>query len=122
MSKKASKNNVTADVPSPKPDATTSKIEAIKELIFGENIQEYDYEFESIKADILKKKNELEALIDTTKRELLQSLDSINTDVNIRITELDDKVNEQNDTLNDKKLDRQLLGDLLIKLGEKISQ
>ena len=32
----------------------TSKIEAIKELIFGENIQAYDSEFEKLKADILK--------------------------------------------------------------------
>ena len=31
----------------------SSKIDAIKQLIFGENIQAYDSEFEAVKSDIL---------------------------------------------------------------------
>lgn len=118
MSKKEQvKNGVVASI-----DDATSKIAAIKDLIFGDNIQEYNHEFENIKADILKKKKELEAFIDDTKRELLQSIDSMGTDVNIRITELEDKLAEKADDLDAKKIDRELLGNLLIKLGEKITQ
>ncbi len=100
----------------------SSKIDAIKQLIFGENIQEYNSEFEAVKQDILNKKQELENLIDDVKAELLQNIDNLSTDINIRITELENTLDDKADALDDKKLDRRLFGDLLIKLGEKISQ
>ena len=100
----------------------SSKINAIKELIFGENIIEYNHEFEAIKKDILSKKNTLEELIQITKKELIESIDNLNTDLNIRITDLEDNLNEKLDNLNEKKVDRRQLGDLLIKLGNKIAE
>lgn len=100
----------------------TSKIDAIKQLIFGENIQEYNSEFEAVKQDILNKKKELEALMDDVKAELLQNIDNLSTDINIRITDLENTLNEKAEDLNEKKVDRRQLGELLITLGEKISQ
>lgn len=100
----------------------SSKIDAIKELIFGENIQEYNLEFETLKADILKKKEELQELISTVESELLNNIDTLSTDINIRITDLENSINDKLEGMDDKKADRQLLGDLFIKLGEKISK
>ncbi|MBB3124310.1 uncharacterized protein YoxC [Mesoflavibacter sabulilitoris] len=100
----------------------SSKIDAIKQLIFGENMQAYDSEFETLKKDILNKKEELEQLIDEVKTELLQNIDNLSTDVNIRITELEASLEEKTDALEEKKVDRKLLGELFTKLGEKISQ
>ena len=111
---KTTTDNINANDP-------TSKIDAIKQLIFGENIQEYDHEFEAVKKDILSKKKELESLIDDVKIELLQNIDNLSTDINIRITELENTFDDKTDALDEKKLDRKLFGDLLIKLGEKIS-
>lgn len=102
-------------------DAST-KIDAIKQLIFGENIQAYDSEFESVKKDIIDKKKQLETLVDEVRSELLQSIDNLSTDVNIRITEFEDSMGAKLDNLQDKKADRKLLGELFTKLGEKISQ
>lgn len=115
MSKKNGQEAVTED-------ANSSKIEAIKNLIFGENIAEYNHEFEAVKADIKKKKASLEDLIATTKAELNQAIDNLNTDVNIRITELEDKLETKADELHEQKVDRKLLGDLLVKLGTKIGE
>jgi len=100
----------------------TSKIDAIKQLIFGENMVEYNHEFEAVKQDILKKKKDLENLVDDVKSELLQNIDNLSTDINIRITELESTFNDKAEALNDKKVDRKLLGELFTKLGEKISQ
>ncbi|AUC75060.1 fructose 1,6-bisphosphatase [Olleya sp. Bg11-27] len=100
----------------------TSKIDAIKQLIFGENMQAYDSEFETLKQDILTKKQELEALMDDVKSEILQNIDNLSTDINIRITELENSFEDKADALNEKKVDRKLLGELFTKLGEKISQ
>ena len=101
---------------------SSSKIDAIKQLIFGENMQAYDSEFETLKQDILNKKEALENLIDEVKTELLQNIDNLSTDINIRITELEASLQEKTEDLDDKKLDRRLLGEFFTKLGEKISQ
>lgn len=99
-----------------------SKIDAIKDLIFGDNIAEYNHEFEAIKEDILKKKTALEELIASIQTELNQTIDNLSTDINIRITDLENNLDEKIENLNNKKVDRKQLGDLLIKLGSKISE
>jgi gas vesicle protein len=99
-----------------------SKIDAIKELIFGENIKAYNSEFDSLKTDILDKKKELQNLVDEVRSELLQNIDSLSTDLNIRITDLEDSINDKIENLDKKKVNRKLLSDLFIKLGEKIGE
>lgn len=101
---------------------TNSKIDAIKELIFGDNIQAYNSEFEAVKADIIAKKEELQNLISTIESELIESIDTLSTDLNIRLTDLESSINDKLDTMDSKKTDRKLLGELFIKLGEKISE
>lgn len=100
---------------------SASKIEAIKNLIFGDNIVQYDSEFETLKKDLQNKKEHLENYIDEVRNELMQSIDSLSTDVNIRVTDLEDAINTKTDALSEKKVDRNELGKLLISLGEKIS-
>ncbi len=99
---------------------TASKIELIKHLIFGENIQAYESEFELLKKDILSKKKQLEELIEAVRTDLRMSIDDVSTDINIRITELEDKLESRFEDLEKGQLQKEELGDLLIELGEKI--
>ncbi|WP_309609800.1 fructose 1,6-bisphosphatase [Flavobacterium sp.] len=96
------------------------RLEAIKNLIFGENIQQIDSDFSSVKNLIEKRKEELEAFIEATSKELHTLIDNLSTDVNIRITDLEDNLNEKIDLFDHKKVDRNSLGTLLVSLGEKI--
>lgn len=100
---------------------TESKIEAIKNLIFGDNIQAYDSEFESLKQDILDKKKILEDLIEEVSSDIRNSIDNVSTDVNIRITDLEKSLEGKIEKIETKSVDRDLLGKLLIDLGEKVS-
>ncbi len=100
---------------------SSSKIEVIKNLIFGENIAEYNSEFETLKKEIDDKRKELKNYIDDTRQELMSSIDNLSTDVNIRITDLENALEDKADKLDEQKVDRKLLGDLLISLGEKIA-
>ncbi|KAA5824069.1 fructose 1,6-bisphosphatase [Algibacter amylolyticus] len=102
-------------------NSANSKIDAIKELIFGENIQAYNSEFEALKADIIAKKEELQNLMSAVESEILQNIDTLSTDINIRISDLEKSVEDKLDNLDDKKVNRKLLSELFIKLGEKIS-
>ncbi|MDP5078117.1 MAG: fructose 1,6-bisphosphatase [Nonlabens sp.] len=99
---------------------SSSRLEAIKNLIFGENIQQYDSEFDLVKQDILAKKKELVNLIEETRDELSKAIDSLSTDLNIRITDLESKMEDRMDQLEDDKTSRAMLGDALIELGKKI--
>ncbi len=100
---------------------SASKIEVIKNLIFGENIAEYNSEFETLKKEIDTKRKELKDYIDDTRQELMASIDNLSTDINIRITDLENALEDKADKLDEQKVDKKLLGDLLISLGEKIS-
>ncbi len=115
----AIENNLEASTAANHPESA-SRIEAIKNLIFGENIQQIDIEFQTIRNEIDKKKEELESYIAQVNKELSQTLDNLETDLNIRITELDNKTNENVAMLNHKKMDRKILGDFLINMGENI--
>lgn len=102
------------------PIQSDSKIDAIKQLIFGENMAEYSQEFETLKKELAQRRQELSDFIDDTRKELMSAIDNLSTDVNIRISDLEDSMNEKTDTLENKKVDREQLGDLFIKMGEKI--
>lgn len=99
-----------------------SKIDMIKDLIFGDNIQEYNSQFETVKEDIAAKKTELEDLVQNVRTELDEMIDTLGTDINIRVTQLQDKMEERLENLESDKMDKEILGKLLISLGEKISK
>ncbi|QCX01728.1 fructose 1,6-bisphosphatase [Aggregatimonas sangjinii] len=105
-----------------KKEEAASKIEIIKNLIFGENIEAYDSEFDLLKKDILNKKKVLEDLIEEVRQDLKSAIDNVATDVNIRITELEDKIDDKLEGLETDKVDRKMLGKLLVDLGEKVGQ
>ena len=105
-----------------KAEDATSKIEVIKELIFGEQIKEYDSEFEKIKKEILSKKKALNELIEEVRTELSEAIDNVSTDINIRISEVEQNLEGKIDELQSEKVNKETLGQLLIDLGEKITK
>lgn len=102
-------------------ESSSSKLDLIKNLIFGETIQAYDTEFEALKKDILEKKKVLENLIEEIRTDLNTSLDNVSTDVNIRITELENTLSDKIEDLETDKVNKKMLGKLLVDLGEKIA-
>lgn len=113
MAKKDTQTQVTAAV-------ADSKIDAIKQLIFGDNIAEYSQEFETLKNELEQRRQELTDLVDDTRKELMSAIDNLGTDLNIRISDLEESIHQRTTQLDKTKLDKNVLGDLLIKLGEKI--
>lgn len=97
-----------------------SKIDAIKQLIFGDNIAEYSQEFETLKSEIEQRRQELSDFIDDTRKELMGAIDNLGTDLNIRISDLEESINQRTEDLDKTKIDKNVLGDLLIKMGEKL--
>ena len=109
-----------SDLIAPTSLESAQRLEAIKNLIFGENIQQIDQDFLSLKNLIDKRKDELESYIEETRKDLLHMIDNLSTDVNIRITDLESSLDQKSAALDHKKIDRSVLGSLLINMGEKI--
>jgi uncharacterized protein YpuA (DUF1002 family) len=120
MSKNQIKQAKQIESPPTNNNESQQRLEAIKNLIFGENIEQINTDFETIKNLIEKRKEELESFIEDTSKELNRLIDNLSTDVNIRITDLEENLNDKIDTLNHNKVDRSTLGTLLVSLGEKI--
>jgi CHASE3 domain sensor protein len=99
---------------------SSKRLDAIKNLIFGENIQQINQDFDSIKKMIDAKKAELEQTIEEVQTHLNAALDTMSTDLNIRITDIEKQLREDVYELNQNKVDKSQLGKLLIQLGEKI--
>ena len=109
------------------------KIEAVKQLIFGENMQQYDSEFNEIKALIKKTRTEIESevndtrealnkLINQTKDALTNEIGDLRSDMNKKMTQLRADMDESVADLDNRKLNRKLLGALLQEMGKQISE
>lgn len=92
------------------------KVEAIRELILGENIKQYTDEFKALKRDIEEKKKVLEDLVIQVRKEVLESLDNISIDTGIRISELEERIDE---VISD-KMDFRILPSKSLYIDEKI--
>lgn len=109
------------------------KIEAVKQLIFGENMQQYDSEFNEVRATIKKTKQELvdeidetrgalTDLINETRESLNKALSDLRNDTNKKVSTLREDMDESIADLDDRKLNRKLLGALLQEMGKQISE
>ena len=109
------------------------KIEAVKQLIFGENIQQYDSEFNEIKALIKKTRTEIEKelngtrdalnkLINQTKESLNAEINDLRSDMNKKVTQLRSDMDDAVADLDERKVNRKLLGTMLQEIGKQIAE
>ncbi|MFY0591547.1 hypothetical protein [Roseivirga sp.] len=109
------------------------KIEAVKQLIFGENMQQYDSEFNEIKALIKKTRTDVEneindtrdalnKLINQTKEGLTNDISDLRSDMNKKVTQLRSDMDDSVADLDEKKVNRKLLGTMLQEMGKQIAE
>ncbi len=96
------------------------KIEAIKEIIFGENIKEYESEFKKLSEVISKHKSDLDQKLNEFRKEANTLIEKANEDFSLQLDDLKKNTTQKINELNKAKLNRQKFGDLLKKLGEEI--
>lgn len=103
-----------------KGDDSASKIETIKNLIFGDSLKSFENEFETLKADILFKRKELQDLMDETRAGLQKAIEDVSDDVNTRLSQLEEKLTDRLEHIDGKTVNSDDLGDFLVELGKKI--
>ena len=99
-----------------------SRIAAVRDLIFGENIQQYDSEF----ADVYDK---IKALKEETRKNLSESVTNIENKladleslVDHKFQDLNDDLDKRLADLDDEKADRRKLGKALEKIAQMLQE
>ncbi len=119
--------------PEAAPAGLDPKIEAVKQLIFGDNMQQYDSEFNEIKALIKKTRTDVEneindtrdalnKLINQTKETLTNEISDLRSDMNKKVTQLRADMDDSVADLDEKKVNRKLLGTMLQEMGKQIAE
>lgn len=97
-------------------DSELSKLQAVKELIFGQEIKDYDSEFKHLHQ--LVEDNKDQNASDTANQE--KALQNLEKAITSRIDRLEADLMKKIANLENKKTDRAKLGKLLIQIGEKL--
>lgn len=94
-----------------------SRIEAVRDLIFGENIQEYNLEFAAVYDKIQALKEESQRNLEEAVAQIESSLADLERLVDHKVQDLTADLNKGLDELDDAKVDRRKLGQALEKIA-----
>jgi hypothetical protein len=118
MAKNSEQNNETDN----KQQQVDTRIAAVRDLIFGENIQQYDSEF----ADVYEK---IKVLEDQSKKNISESVTNLENKLADLESLMDHKFQDLNDDLDkkiadldDEKADRRKLGKALEKIAQMLQE
>lgn len=93
-----------------------AKINAIRDIIFGHDMAEYNEQFNNVR-DLIA--DNAQTIADN-KEDILKRLDSLQNQFNESLSNLESRLNEQIAQLRSEKMDREMLGTLLEEIGKKI--
>lgn len=113
MSDKESKNTAIESASDP-------KIDAIKQLIFGDNMAEYDKRFDGVIRELEKAKIDGDDKRAELDRRISEDLVTMKKDFEAKMEKMNDMFVSQIAKLEDKKADRKALGKMLQNIGEKL--
>lgn len=96
------------------------KLDAIKQIIFGENMVEYDQKFTDVLNQLNEAKQQLESQIKDTEAEINKVIAAFKKDFENRSSKIESTLEKEITRLDDKKTDRKALGKMLQNIGEKL--
>lgn len=101
--------------------AQNTQINAIRDIIFGQNMQDYEQRFAEMERTMHRYRQEQEATLQQTADNLAESIKILETKLLAQLDADNKKIAAEINILQNNKLDRFQLGKLLIDLGTKIS-
>jgi predicted nucleic acid-binding Zn-ribbon protein len=105
------------------PDDKAPEVERIRDIIFGSQMRTYEGNFQTLQRDIDRLSQEIDRLSDKLAEQdkiLNQKLLSLERDLRKSDEGLRSELRDAEQNLMNKKVDRQLLGELFIELGSQL--
>lgn len=98
-----------------------SQITAIRDILFGNNMQVYEAEFNAIKDMVAQNKANTDEQLQQQLSQMNESLNSLEQRLMLAIKKNHEEVLEQLRKLDNAKLDKAQLGKMFIEIGNKMS-
>lgn len=93
-----------------------AKLDAVRELLFGQNVKEYRDEIKEVRDLITEKESDINSTIDQMESDLIKRLDGLEEKMEEHYKAIGKKLDE----LSSSKIDRQQLSGLLIELAKQL--
>ena len=107
----------------PSVEEKPQEVDRIRDIIFGSQMRTYEGNFQTIQRDLERLMHEIERLNEKTDeqdRNHIQKLQALERELRKADDNLRSELRETAFKLTDEKVDRQVLGDLLIELGSQL--
>lgn len=98
-----------------------NRLEAVRDLLFGQNDQEYRKEFQEIRSEIDSNKKQLEDKSEAINSDLIDRLEKLEKKMEDHIIATDAKLTQQIDALSHEKVDRKKMADLLQQIAKELN-
>lgn len=95
----------------------TSKLEAVKELLFGQNMKDYEKEFQDLNAHINQNKEKFDEKLSEIKANFHHSMSEINDKFNHRMNDLEHRIMEELAEQKHQQIDKVQLAKIFKGLG-----
>lgn len=105
------------------PDEKAPEVDRIRDIIFGSQMRAYEGNFQTIQRDFERLRQELDRLnekLDEQDKSHNQKLQALEKEMRKADDSLRSELRETAQKLTDEKVDRKVLGDLLIELGNQL--
>lgn len=97
-----------------------NRLEAVRDLLFGPNDQEYRQEFKDIKDQVSKNKSDFEQKSESLKEDIIDRLEKLEKKITENVNSVQADLSKQIDGLNSDKVDRKQLAQLLQTLAKEL--
>lgn len=102
--------------------ADAQRIDAIKSLLFGENMEEYDHKFDDLFDKLEHYHNEFEERVKKLHRKHQDEMKAMTTQFEERINLMEKEIAAKFSKMDDNKSDRRELGKMLRNISEQLQK
>ncbi len=100
--------------------ATGSKLETIRELLFGQQVELYDKQLDELRHQLQKQRSEMEEKMLLLHRQLFTTIEALNTELTESISTHKAHTARELQRIDNEKTNRVELGKMLINLGNHL--
>jgi transketolase len=98
------------------------KIETIRDILFGQQIESYEAEFNSLKKRLEAERQTMESKVDSIHKELSNAISQLNARMTETIQKNHDFTLREIKRIDHEKTNREALGEWLIELGTRLKK
>ncbi|MEO9869151.1 hypothetical protein [Ekhidna sp.] len=114
------KETIEGQEPNNQSPVSDDRLEAVRDLLFGQNVQEYRDEFKELKDLLQQQRDELEQQSTSAETQMLDRLGQLEKKLSDQLTEATKEINTRLDALSNDKADRKQLAKLLQSIASEL--